>query len=60
MAAGSTSETYAGAIECLAAADPMLAAVVEPEAFLTLDDARLRAIGFSRQNPPAARLGGST
>lgn len=56
-AAGLTPETYAGAIERLAAADPMLAAVVELEALLTLDDARLRAIGFSWQKPRAARLG---
>jgi DNA-3-methyladenine glycosylase II len=96
-----TPETYAGAVERLAGADPVLAGVVdrwgpppfwrhpegfaglvhgilaqqvslesavaafgrleealgrvEPEGFLTLDDARLRGIGFSRQKAGYAR-----
>jgi DNA-3-methyladenine glycosylase II len=96
-----TSDTYHASVDRLAAADPVLASVVErwgpppfwrhpagfaglvhgilaqqvslesavaaygrleaalgrvePEAFLTLDDARLRAIGFSRQKAAYAR-----
>jgi DNA-3-methyladenine glycosylase II len=101
LATGLTPETYAGAVERLAGADPVLAGVVdrwgpppfwrhpegfaglvhgilaqqvslesavaafgrleealgrvEPEGFLTLDDARLRGIGFSRQKAGYAR-----
>jgi DNA-3-methyladenine glycosylase II len=101
LVTGLTPETYAGAVERLVAADPVLAGVldrwgpppfwrhpegfaglvhgilaqqvslesavaafgrlevalgrVEPEGFLMLDDARLRAIGFSRQKAGYAR-----
>jgi DNA-3-methyladenine glycosylase II len=101
LATGLTPATYAGAVECLAGADPVLAGVldrwgpppfwrhpegfaglvqgilaqqvslesavaafgrleevlgrVEPEGLLTLDDARLRALGFSRQKAGYAR-----
>ncbi len=101
LATGLTPATYAGAVERLAGADPVLAGVldrwgpppfwrhpegfaglvqgilaqqvslesavaafgrleealgrVEPEGLLTLDDARLRALGFSRQKAGYAR-----